>query len=515
MAKDDTPSSNNNMSTDNNTANSDNMAAKDNLQYHAGFGNQIESEAYPGALPRGRNNPRIVPHGLYTEQLSGTAFTAPRADNRRTWLYRKQPSVAGTSSSFLPCGGGSGIGAESNLQASLPASFGRADWSNDMKLDPNPMRWGPTPLAAEDGHVDINFLRGIRTLLGSGDPTCKSGIGIYVYACNSDMSGREEIDNDDDMHVYNSDGDFLIVPQQKALWIQTELGRMTVGPGEMCVIPRGVVFTVNITDSSLSGGEEFARGYILEIFRGHFQLPELGPIGSNGLANARDFLHPTACYESDETIANRQCNIVNKFGQSLFVRISPHSPYNVVAWHGNYLPFQYDLRKFCAVNSVTYDHPDPSIYTVLTAKGGDEDGTALADFVVFPSPRIMATDDDTFRPPWFHRNVMTEFMGLIYGEYDAKKCKSGDGKGGGFVPGGASLHSIMTPHGPDAESYYENVKKPCDRPTKFEGGLAFMFESSAMCKVSRYALECEQREKEYASCWDGLVSTFPKPHVEK
>jgi len=410
----------------------------DDLKYHHGFGNHFESEAHPGTLPQGRNNPRIVPHGLYTEQLSGTAFTAPRSENRRSWLYRVQPSVSGTSNSFHPCGSAAST-ATVPAAESLPETFGRSDWSNDMELDPNPMRWGATPLAAapsspDPDNNDINFLQGIHTLLGSGDPTCKSGIGIYVYACNSNMSSSGD-DNDvsttTDMHMYNSDGDFLIVPQQMNLFIQTEMGRVTVMPGEICVIPRGIVFTVNLMDNDKKE-EKFARGYILEIFRGHFQLPELGPIGSNGLANARDFLHPSAWYESDKSIANKTCTIVNKFGQQLFARRSPHSPYNVVAWHGNYLPFKYDLRKFCAINSVTYDHPDPSIYTVLTAKGGDEDGTALADFVIFP-PRIMATDENTFRPPWFHRNIMTEFMGLIYGEYDAKKKKSG--AAGGFVPG--------------------------------------------------------------------------------
>lgn len=297
--------------------------------------------------------------------------------------------------------------------------------------------------------------------------------------------------------------DFLIVPQQEYLWIQTEIGRLTVAPGEICVIPRGIVFTVNRLneeDNDVDDDGSFARGYMLEIFRGHFQLPELGPIGSNGLANSRDFLHPTAYYESEDSRAVNPCTIVNKFGQKLFQRSNPHSPYNVVAWHGNYLPYKYDLRRFCALNSVTYDHPDPSIYTVLTAKG-DENGTALADFVIFP-PRVMATDSNTFRPPWFHRNVMTEFMGLIHGTYDAKKGKSESG--GGFVPGGASLHSIMTPHGPDTDAYYANVKNPCNESVKFDGGLAFMFESSAMCKVSRYALQCEQREVDYASCWDGL-----------
>ena len=463
-------------------------------RYLRGLGNHFESESVPGSLPRGRNNPRLVPLGLYAEQLSGTAFTAPRCDNRRVWLYRKRPSAAGTSSQFAACGG------EDGGAGSLPTYFGGADWAADMSLDPNPMRWGPAPLVAsgnvsggDGGGGGVNFLRGTRTMLGSGDPACKSGLGIYAYACDADMSA-------DSTNMYNSDGDFLIVPQQLALAVRTELGRMEVEPGEICVVPRGVVFSIDLMGLDRSSAEtSFARGYILEIFRGHFKLPELGPIGSNGLANARDFLHPVA-----ECIDDGPCTVVNKFGQRLFARASPHTPFDVVAWQGNYLPYKYDLSNFCAVNSVTYDHPDPSIYTVLTARG-DEDGTALADFVVFP-PRVLATDENTLRPPWFHRNVMTEFMGLIRGEYDAKRSKCGEE--GGFRPGGASLHSVMTPHGPDAESYRSAVSDPCDEPKRLDGGLAFMFETSAMCRVSRHALECRHREVGYARCWDGLDSTF-------
>ncbi|KAL7532722.1 hypothetical protein ACHAWF_004221 [Thalassiosira exigua] len=499
--------------------------AADGLPYHRGFGNAFESESYPGSLPVGRNNPRLVPCGLYAEQLSGTAFTAPRSENRRTWLYRVRPSAAGTSSGFRPCGGEDGKedteGDAEDDASGLPQTFGCADWESDLRLDPDPMRWGPMPPPpkAEDNGKKVTFLRGMRTMLGSGDPTCKAGVAIYVYAFDANMSDDDESGASDgalDTHMYNSDGDFLIVPQQRTLAIQTEMGKMTAAPGEICVVPRGIVFTVNLLANDGGEGGGCARGYVLEIFRGHFALPELGPIGSNGLANARDFLHPAAHRVSDPSVAERACLIVNKFGQRLFVRRKSGTPYDVVAWHGNYLPFKYDLRRFCAINSVTYDHPDPSIYTVLTARGGDEEGTALADFVIFP-PRVMATDANTFRPPWFHRNVMTEFMGLIYGEYDAKKRESGESSseegGGGFVPGGASLHSIMTPHGPDAESYHAAVRNPCKEPTKFEGGLAFMFETSAMCRVSRYARECGQRERGYARCWDRLRGTFPNPQV--
>lgn len=511
----------------------------------AGYGNHLESEAYPDALPIGRNNPRVSPRGLYTEQLSGTAFTAPRAENRRTWLYRIRPSACGTGHRFVPCGsGGGGSSAdaagppskkakrdedddaekyEGSASRSLPNFFGGVDWTTDMVLDPNPMRWGPSsaPVAATDEGGSkgggVNFLQGVRTAAGSGDPTSKTGLGIYTYVFDADMTGAGSDlgagsgDDLPDSHLYNSDGDFLFVPQQRGLFIRTELGALEVRPGEICILPRGVVFSVNMLpeEKCREGGDHetpsFARGYVLEIFRGHFTLPELGPIGSNGLANARDFLHPSASYESDPARASKPCVVVNKFGQRLFVRRHPTSPYDVVAWQGNYLPCKYDLARFCAVNSVTYDHPDPSIYTVLTARGGDEEGTALADFVVFP-PRIMATDANTFRPPWFHRNVMTEYMGLIRGTYDAKS-------GGGFVPGASSLHPVMTPHGPDAASYRKAVANPCDTPAKFDGGLAFMFETSAVCKVSRYALECSERDMRYANCWDGFDATFPEPHA--
>ena len=445
----------------------DPLVEEDGLVYQAGFGNSFESQALAHALPRGRNNPRKVPFGLYTEQLSGTAFTAPRCVNRRTWLYRIQPSVVGSHALLQPC--------EQKF-------FGNHD-PDGFQLDPNPMRWKPMPLEEGDG---CNFLTGMKTLMASGSPLSKDGLTISMYTFSQDMI---------DDHLYNSDGDFLIVPQHGSLKIITELGRLIVHPKEICVIPRGIVFSVQRYDPSLP--DAVARGYVLEVFRGHFQLPELGPIGANGLANVRDFYHPTAWYVSDKHNYKKPCTIYNKFGGNLFFRLESHSPYNVVAWHGNYVPFKYDLQKFCAVNSVTYDHLDPSIYTVLTAVGS-EPGTALADFVIFP-PRVMATDDDTLRPPWFHRNTMSEFMGLVWGQYDAKAE---------FQPGGATLHSTMTPHGPDAVSYDKAVGADCSKPTKFEGGLAFMFETTCMMKLSPYALNCEHRDKEYPQCWADLHDTF-------
>lgn len=451
----------------------------DDLVYLHGFGNTFESEAIQGALPRGRNTPRLVPYNLYTEQLSGTAFTSPRCTNRRTWLYRQLPSVAGTHHLLKPYKAMPVFGSASLLQEDSDAP----PRQDDFCLDPNPMRWKPWKSTT----TDKTFVTGLHTFCKSGSPLTKNGLSISLYHFTTSMV---------DTHLYNSDGDFLIVPQQGVLRIQTELGCMVVHPREICVVPRGICFSVHFHPH----GEQIeAQGYVLEVYQGHFQLPELGPIGANGLANARDFQHPTAQYDAHDTAGSKSHTILNKFGGQLFVRASPHSPYNVVAWHGNYLPFKYNLDKFCAVNSVSYDHLDPSIYTVLTV-AGSEPGTALADFVIFP-PRILATDSNTFRPPWFHRNTMTEFMGLIQGSYDAKV---------GLEPGGATLHSCMTPHGPDRITYERAVADPCETPTAFKGGLAFMFETTCMLQVSRQALECDFRDVEYAQCWAGLQNNFAK-----
>jgi homogentisate 1,2-dioxygenase len=440
---------------------------RSNIAYQSGFGNTFESEIIEGALPRGRNSPRKVPFDLYTEQLSGTAFTRPRHVNQRTWLYRKQPSVALNTKEFV----------DSNI------FFGGADPTGGV-LDPNALRW--MPFENEDKDIHQHFIDGTHLMGASGDPATKNGIAIYIYLCQKDMSP--------DIYMYNSDGDFLILPQEGGLEVRTEIGILMVYPGEFCVIPRGIVFSVNLLDGD---GKKMFRGYLLEVFKGHFVLPELGPIGSNGLANSRDFFFPTAWTEQTEDGHENVKVLLNKFGSKIWTKDIHTSPFNVIAWHGNYLPYKYDLSKFCAVNSVTYDHIDPSIYTVMTCLG-DETGTALCDFVIFP-PRWMSTDPETFRPPWFHRNCMTEFMGLIWGGYDAKKA---------FLPGGASLHSCMTPHGPDATSYDKAVADPCEQPAYFSSGLAFMFETTCMLRLTEYALTHKCRDTEYGSCWDGLRNRF-------
>jgi homogentisate 1,2-dioxygenase len=459
---------------------------EDGILYQTGFGNSFESEVIPNALPRGRNNPRQVPYQLYAEQISGTAFTLPRATNRRTWLYRIQPSVVGTSQSFVPVVVNDTT-SSSNQQQQQPPFPENLD-TQDRMVDPNPLRWKPFPFC-ESGSGK-SFLDGLQIMMSSGTPQTKFGIAIYFYSFDRDMI---------DEHMYNSDGDFLLMPQSGSLRIDTELGRMMVHPHELCVIPRGITFSVHKQHTD----DPPTRGYLLENYSGqHFQLPELGPLGSNGLANARDWYHPTAwCKHFDQQQQHStqpDQKIYTKMGSRLFVRTSSFSPYNVIAWHGTYVPFKYNLKRFCAVNSVTYDHLDPSIYTVLTCPTSTP-GDALVDIVVFPH-RILATDSNTLRPPWFHRNIMSEFMGLISGGYDAKQ---------GFEPGGASLHPCMTPHGPDTVSYKAAIADPCHQPVRFEGGMAFLWETTCQLELSPYARStCQHRDVTYATCWSELNATF-------
>uniref|UniRef100_A0A7S3KWR8 homogentisate 1,2-dioxygenase n=1 Tax=Amphora coffeiformis TaxID=265554 RepID=A0A7S3KWR8_9STRA len=471
---------------------------KDKDMYQTGFGNTFESQVLTGALPVGQNNPRLVPYNLYTEQLSGTAFTAPRCENRRVWLYRIQPSVVQQGDTTVRA-----LAADEEQGQTSPCYFGGCA-PQDCQAQVNPLRWRPFP-TIHPAHEKVDFVQGMQLMCHGGDPSTKHGLAIYMYSFGASMKNEKKLSTSHTQPpppraMYNADGDFLLVPQQGTLEVVTEMGKLLVEPCEICVIPRGMVFQINLesSDGEEEEDEEAARGYVLEIYNGGFQLPELGPIGSNGLANARDFLYPKASCVSSPLEYKTPHQIVIKMDARLYEKTSPHSPFNVVAWHGNYLPYKYDLRRFCAVNSVTYDHLDPSIYTVLTCQT-DHAGTALADFVIFP-PRIMATDPNTFRPPWFHRNTMSEFMGLIQGKYDAKED---------FVAGGASLHNCMTPHGPDTDTYNKATNDPCDSPTKFDGGLAFMFETCLPLKVAPAALENPAwREMTYAECWQGLADNF-------
>lgn len=422
------------------------------------------TEAVKGALPVGQNSPQKPPLGLYAEKLSGTAFTAPRQQNQQTWLYRILPSAA--HSDFQP----------------VPED-GRAASAKPQNLHhiPNQMRWNPFDL---DDSSD--WVTGLRHVAGVGDPTMKSGIGIIIFAAGRDMDQHSAFSS--------GDGDFLIVPQHGVLDIQTELGRLLVRPNEIAVIPRGIRYRVTLPDGP-------ARGYILETYeQHHFTLPELGPIGSNGLANARDFQAPVASFDLD---TENRWEILIKYANKTYQAHQNHTPFDVVAWHGLYYPYKYDLGRFNVIGSTSFDHPDPSIYTVLTAQSAFP-GTAIADFVIFPPRWLVA--EDTFRPPWYHRNTMSEFMGLISGDYDAKT-------GGGFKPAGASLHNVMASHGPDADTH-QRASNAELKPTKVgEGSMAFMFESSLMVGVTDWGLEhCKKLQADYnAHSWVPLKAHFVPP----
>jgi homogentisate 1,2-dioxygenase len=427
------------------------------LNYQSGWGNHFASEAVPGALPVGQNSPQRAPHGLYAELLSGTAFTAPRHDNRRTWLYRRQPSVV--------CG----------AYQPLPHAGWKTGAKDGLAVLPDPLRWLPFPEPAEPQ----DFVQAIRTMVLNGDADAQTGLAAHVFHANRSMERTAFV---------NADGEMLLVPQQGRLRITTELGLLDVAPGEIALLPRGMLFKVALPDGH-------ARGYIAENYGAPFRLPELGPIGSNGLANPRDFLAPVAAYED----APGDYEIVKKFGGALWRAPAKASPFNVVGWHGNLTPFKYDTRHFMTIGSISFDHPDPSIFTVLTSPS-DTPGTANCDFVIFP-PRWMVAEN-TFRPPWYHRNVMSEFMGLVHGQYDAKPE--------GFKPGGASLHNCMVPHGPDTEAF-ERASHAELAPHKLDNTLAFMFESRWRFLPTEFALKTAQLDARYADCWSGLADRFAKP----
>jgi homogentisate 1,2-dioxygenase len=430
--------------------------ADDEFRYSSGFGNEFATEAVEGSLPAGRNSPQRAPLGLYAEQLSGTAFTQPRGVNRRSWLYRILPS------------------------AKHP-SFRRIDNKNlkgtpfdELAPDPNRLRWDPLPLPSEDQPAD--FIDGLFTVAGNGDIKTRGGMAVHLYAANKTMRDRYFVD---------SDGELLLVPELGAVILHTELGPLHVRPGEIAVVPRGIRFRVELADA-------FARGYACENFGASFTLPERGPIGANGLANERDFLVPHAAFEE----RGHTVQVVNRFGGNLWAADYDHSPLDVVAWHGNYAPYKYDTASFMVIGTISYDHPDPSIFTVLTSPT-DTHGLANVDFVIFP-PRWLV-GEDTFRPPWFHRNIMSEYMGLVTGTYDAKAE--------GFTPGGGSLHVAFASHGPDADTYARASAADL-KPQKLDGTLAFMFESRWTILPTRQAMDASFRQREYDAVWSGLTRNF-------
>jgi homogentisate 1,2-dioxygenase len=430
--------------------------------YQSGFANEFATEALPGALPVGRNSPQRAPYGLYAEQLSGTAFTAPRAHNRRSWLYRIRPAAVHQPFERMPADDAGG-----------PSPRLVANFAQVPPTPPNQLRWDPLPLP----DTPTDFVDGLVTMAGNGSAAAMSGCAIHLYAANRSMHDR---------FFYSADGELLIVPQAGRLAIATEMGRIDVEPSEIAVIPRGVRFSVALPDAS-------ARGYVCENFGALLRLPDLGPIGSNGLANPRDFLTPQAAYEDREGAFE----LVAKLDGLLWRADIGHSPLDVVAWHGNYAPYKYDLRRFNAIGSISFDHPDPSIFLVLQSQS-DTPGVDSLDFVIFP-PRWLA-GEDTFRPPWFHRNVASEFMGLVHGVYDAKEE--------GFMPGGASLHNCMAGHGPDAATFEKASTTDTTKPQKVADTLAFMFETRTLLRPTRFALESAQLQARYFECWQGLRKRF-------
>jgi homogentisate 1,2-dioxygenase len=421
--------------------------------YFPGFGNHVSTEAVPGALPVGRNSPQKPAFGLYAEQLSGTAFTAPRHENRRSWLYRLRPT------------------AEHPPFTRYQGARNFAAGTVSEPLPPNRLRWDPIPGPTEP----TDLIDGMTTMLANRDPADLEGVAVHLYAANKDMTDRVFVD---------ADGELLFVPQSGRLQLLTELGRIDIAPGQIALVPRGVKFRALLPD-----GE--ARGYVAENHGALFRLPDLGPIGANGLANPRDFETPAAWFEDrDEAV-----EVVQKSLGNLWTTTLDHSPLDVVAWHGNLAPWRYDLARFNAINTVSFDHPDPSIFTVLTSPS-DVPGRANADFVIFP-PRWMVAED-SFRPPWFHRNVMSEAMGLIHGAYDAKAE--------GFAPGGLSLHNLMAGHGPDLASW-EAASNAELKPHKIEGTMAFMVETCWPYRPTAYALE--RAQPDYDAAWKG----FPKARL--
>ncbi|MEM8689682.1 MAG: homogentisate 1,2-dioxygenase [Pseudomonadota bacterium] len=426
------------------------------LSYMPGFGNDFETECLPGALPQGQNSPQKCAYGLYAEQLSGSPFTAPRGENERSWLYRIRPSVK-HSGTFA--------------RAELPF-WKTAPCLDDHDLPIAQLRWGPVPMPNES----TTFLQGVRTMTTAGDVNTQAGMATHVYLINASM---------EDEYFYNADGEMLFVPELGGILIYTELGKMDVTPGEVAIVPRGMKFKIELLNGP-------ARGYLCENYGAKFTLPGRGPIGANCLANPRDFKTPVAAFEDKEEPTALTVKWCGKF----FSTKLGQSPLDVVAWHGNYAPFKYDLRTFSPVGAILFDHPDPSIFTVMTAPS-ETPGTANIDFVIFPERWMVA--EHSFRPPWYHLNIMSEFMGLIYGVYDAKPE--------GFVRGGMSLHNCMLPHGPDADAF-QGASNADLEPVKLTDTMAFMFETRFPQHLTKFAAELETLQSDYMDCWTGLERQF-------
>ena len=435
--------------------------------YMPGFGNDFETEALPGALPQGMNSPQKVNYGLYGEQISGTAFTAPRAQNERTWCYRIRPSVKHS---------------HRYTRIDLPYWKSAPHIVEDV-TSLGQYRWDPVPLPPSSseaiGHHNaepLTWLTGMRTMTTAGDVHTQVGMASHIYLVTESMV---------DSYFYSADSEMLVVPQEGSLRFCTELGVIDIAPKEIAILPRGLVYRVEVLDGP-------CRGFVCENYGQKFELPNRGPIGANCMANPRDFKAPVAAYEDREVPSTVTIKWCGQFHETQIAQ----SPLDVVAWHGNYTPLKYDLTTYCPVGAVLFDHPDPSIFTVLSAPSGQE-GTANIDFVLFRERWMVA--EDTFRPPWYHKNIMSELMGNIYGQYDAKPK--------GFVPGGVSLHNMMLPHGPDKMAF-ERASNANLGPDKLDQTMSFMFETRFPQQLTEFAGKEAPLQDDYIDCWVDIEKKF-------
>lgn len=424
--------------------------------YMPGFGNDFETEALPGALPQGMNSPQKCEYGLYAEQLSGTAFTAPSHQNERTWCYRIRPSVK-----------------HSYRYKKIDVPY----WKSAPNIDPDVVslgqyRWSPFDANGQD----LNWITGMRTMTSAGDVNTQVGMASHVYLVTKSM---------EDEYFFSADSELLVVPQEGRIRFYTELGIIDLEPKEIAIIPRGLVYRVELLEGP-------ARGFVCENYGQKFELPARGPIGANCMANPRDFKAPVAAFEDREVTST----VTVKWCGQFHVTEIQQSPLDVVAWHGNYAPIKYDLRAYCPVGAVLFDHPDPSIFTVLTAPSG-QPGTANIDFVLFRERWMVA--EDTFRPPWYHKNIMSELMGNIYGVYDAKPD--------GFAPGGISLHNMMLPHGPDKNAF-EGASNSKLQAEKLDNTMSFMFETRFPQHLTEFAAKEAPLQDDYIECWTDLEKHF-------
>ena len=423
--------------------------------YMSGFGNDFETEALDGALPQGQNSPQRCPYGLYAEQLSGTPFTAPRGKNERSWCYRIQPSVKHT-----------------NRFKKIEMPFWKsAPHILDDIISLGQYRWNPI-----SSDTKTNFINGMRTMTTAGDVNTQVGMAAHIYVATENMENE---------YFYSADSELLIVPQEGQLRFFTEMGIIDLKPQEIAIIPRGLLFKVEILNGP-------ARGFVCENYGAKFDLPNRGPIGANCLANPRDFKTPIAAFE-DKSITS---TVTIKWCGQFHTTEIDHSPLDIVAWHGNYAPCKYDLQTFSPVGALLFDHPDPSIFTVLTAPSGVE-GTANIDFVLFRDRWSVA--ENTFRPPWYHKNIMSELMGNIHGIYDAKPE--------GFAPGGMSLHNMMLPHGPDMDSFEKATNSELI-PQKMQNTMSFMFETRFPQHLTSFAAKEAPIQDDYIDCWSSLKKNF-------